>query len=143
TLFCTKLWAIEGRMRFTQSTESRDIYKSMSLLTYVDLVLSDENVDRLAEEFRTQLPAANATKYLKAQVRVEAPRNTEIIELAFDTPDPDFGIALVNRMMQMHIDYTNEMRRTTMLRQSMGMLRNTIEKCDAQVRKWQTTIDEY
>jgi hypothetical protein len=60
-----------------------------------------------------------------------------------ETGDPDLAVAMINRLVAQHIQYTNELRRNTILRQSLGLLRQTIDRCDAQIRKLNLTIDEY
>lgn len=146
SLFRTQYWTIDGRLRYIKPSASeagKSTYESLSLPTYANLVKADETLDKLAVEFQDKLPRTLPTKFLQRELKVETPLGNELLEVSIDAIDPVLGVALVNRTMQLYVDYTNEMRRGTILTQSVGMLNGNIERNEVQVRKWKRTIDEY
>src|SRR3954470_875202 len=52
-IWSTKYWTVESRLLLNNSSaaDERTIYRPMSAQSYRDLVLSEENLDQLAQEF--------------------------------------------------------------------------------------------
>lgn len=144
--FKTNLYTIEARERFVKTPlpdGGKVAYDSMSLQAYADLFLSDDLLKPVAEEFADRLPKENPIRFLQKEVKVDTPRISDIIELKFDAAEPEFGIALLDRLMERHIDYTNQLRRKSILRTASENLKHKIADCDSNIRRFQRTIDDY
>jgi hypothetical protein len=146
TKYKTNLWTIEGRLRFVKppvAESGRPNYESMSLASYADLIVSEEALKPVAAEFADRLPRDNPIRFLQKELKVDTPRMADIVEVKFDAADPEFGVALVNRVLERQIEYTNILRRASILRAAGESLRHKIAECESSVRRMQRTIDDY
>jgi len=146
TDYHTKLWPVEGRLRYLKPPTpdgSKPAYESMALATYADLLTSEELLRPVAAAVADRLPADDSVRFLKKELKVEVPRQTDVIEVRWDAADPELAADVINRLMAAHIAYTDNLRRNTILRQSADLLRHRIIDCDAQIRRLTKTVDEY
>src|SRR5262249_16209371 len=123
------LYTIEGRERFAKTPLPEGVksaYDPMSLSAYADLFQSEELLRPVASEFISQLPKDNPIRFLQKEIKVDTPRMIDIIELKFDAADPEFGKRLIDRLMERHIEYTNNMRRNSVLRSAGESMRYKI-----------------
>ncbi|MBX7105261.1 MAG: hypothetical protein K1X57_14355 [Gemmataceae bacterium] len=142
----TNLWTIEGRERFVKTplTDGTKVaYDSMSLQASADLFQGEDLLKPVVAEFADRLPKDNPIRYLQREIKVDTPRFIDIIELKYDAAEPEFGVALVNRLMERHIEYTNQYRRKSLLRAAAENLKHKIAEADSSVRRLQRTIDDY
>jgi hypothetical protein len=144
--FHTKLWPVEGRLRYLKPPTPDGIksaYESMALATYADLLTSDELLRPVAAALGDRLPADEPVRFLKKELKVEVPRQTDVIEIRWDAADAALAADVINRLMAGHIAFTDNLRRNTILRQSADLLRHRIIDSDAQIRRLTKTVQEY
>lgn len=145
TVFKTNYWTIEGRLRFmVQRPElNKPQYDSMSLSSYADLFANEALLKPIAVEFAERLPRDNPIRYLQKEVKVDTPRMADQIELKYDAVDKDYGMQLVTRMMDRHIEFTDEMRRNAKLTLASTMLKQKIADATATIDRLNETCKEY
>lgn len=147
TTFKTNLWTIEGRLRFTaQRSEPGRLgggYDSMSLFSYADLFANEELLRPVGIEFADRLPRDNPIRYLQKEVKADTPRMAEQIEVKFDAAETEFGLRLVNRLMERHIEFTNQLRRNAVLQSAGKSLEHKIADAGSTIRRLQKACEEY
>ncbi len=145
TLFKTNYWTIEGRLRFMlQKPETgKPQYDSMSLSSYADLFANEALLKPIAVEFAERLPRDNPIRYLQKEVKVDTPRMADQIELKYDAADKEFGMLLITRLMERHIEYTNEIRRNSVLTLASAALKQKIAEATGSIKRLERTCEEY
>lgn len=95
-----------------QSAESQEEKQSQSLFASIkNFIRSDQKQDEsniLNEDAQDQLLTNNVLTNLQARLKVVPVRNSELIELTFESPDPALAASVTNAAMdafiQMHVD---------------------------------------
>jgi hypothetical protein len=147
TSFKTNFWTIEGRLRFTvQRADPNRIgggYDSMSLYSYADLFNNEELLKPIGVEFADRLPRDNPIRYLQKEVKTDTPRMSDQIEIKYDAADTEFGLMLVNRLLERHIEFTNQLRRNAVLQSAGKSLEHKIVDAASTINRMQKACEEY
>ena len=104
------LWQAEGSLLYRPAElpgYQRHIYSPPSANTVVALVKLPEHLEALVTEFNL----AMTPQALGRQFQLSKAPGTEIISVALDWPEPAKGAALVNRLMELHVEYVDRLRR--------------------------------
>jgi hypothetical protein len=147
TTFKTNLWTVEGRLRFTAQRSDPGRfgggYDSMTLYSYADLFTNEELLKPIGIEFADRLPRDNPVRYLQKETKIDTPRMAEQIEVKYDAADTEFGLRLVNRLMERHVEFTNQLRRNAVLQSAGKLLEHKIADAGSTIKRLQNACEEY
>jgi hypothetical protein len=129
--FCRKSWQAEGTLLFSPfpvPDNLRGDYNPPSSQTLIQLVKSRQNLEKLRQDFGLQMPVRAFDKL----VTVTQPTNAELVTVTLDWAEPETGAALINRLMELHIDHVAQLRKTK-VSESMKSLEIGLERAKGKI----------
>jgi hypothetical protein len=96
------LWRTQGVLIYAPlplPASQKGAYSPPSPQTLIALVKSPKNLETLRSELGLAVPA----RVLDEQIRVNQPRNADLIEVSLDWAEPEMGATIVNRLMELHV----------------------------------------
>lgn len=118
--FCRKSWQAEGTLLFSPfpvPDNLRGEYNPPSSQTLIQLVKSRQNVERLRQDFDLQMPGKTFDKL----INVTQPTNAELVTVTLEWAEPDTGAALVNRLMELHVEHVAQLRKAKVAESMKGL----------------------
>lgn len=122
-IFSKPNWKAEGTLLYTglpMSEEQRKLYNQPKLESLMELVKSENVLEKLGKEFDLAIP----TSTLKRIFKVERTNESETISVALEWQEADRGAAMVNELMKLFIDHVATLRKDTLDTSIEGSARN-------------------
>lgn len=142
-VFKKEMWLSDGVMLYTPLAVPENLkgVYALQLTTYANQVRTPEHLDVLIQEF--DLPMPEGLKLLEQQLKVDALRAGDTVRVALEWPDREQAAALVNRLMALFIESSNDIRRKSVLRLSKPALEMELGKVTAEIKRYENEIRDY
>jgi tetratricopeptide (TPR) repeat protein len=142
-VFKKESWQSDGVLLYTPMTPPENLkgVYAIQLTTYANQVRTPEHLDVLIREF--DLPMPEGLKQLEQQLKVDPLRGGDTIRVSLEWPDREQAAAMVNRLMALFIQSSNDIRRKSVLRLSKPALEMKLGEVTAEIKRYKDFIREY